>query len=302
MIKKMNKAYCPLIEFNRKCNEFEYDEDIIITDEIKIINRKNVPEINIISYNLSDIRLRQYDEVSDWLYVEGEYNFDDFEEIVNIFQLALWITKPTRVCIHFISNFEKEQHNRRFIYILHRFRYIPKHVKFDICKDDIKKIKHFLPLLVNLYHKRKRFRNAISLNFNACLSPSWQTDFMLMSAAFEALLTYGSRIDITQKLAQSYAVLTETNTNKLEENFKEFKRLYSIRSDIIHGASFKEKYKNGDINLDKLSKFSNMLRKLWDKILNSDEIIENLNGSDSRRRNFFKEISNNWRPLMKIEQ
>jgi len=300
----MNEFYCPLVGFklNWKVN-FENNKLDIIKD-ITIISKNDLPELSILSDCLTREVISQYEnQVYYWLYLKNDY--DEIEEIINIFQLVLWIIRPTEYHINFISNLTKDNKKRIYRYLLSRFIPIHNHFEYEYNNNDIEKLKKFLPTMIDLY-KKNRFKNSIVFNYHGCITNFWEAAYIQFSATFESLLNHKSYISkqlinelkwgVKKKLAWAYAILTEANNEKRPLAFDNFRDIYKIRSEILHGESFKEKYNDGNINLHKLAKCRDMLRKLWRVILDSDEIIEILSGSDNVRRDYFKKVANGWMP------
>ena len=292
----MSEYYCPLVGF--KLNwKVDFENNREVSNDITIISKRDLPELSILSDCLTEKVISQYEnQVHYWLYLKKKYS--EVEEVINIFQLTLWIIKPTEYHINFISNLAKDNRERKYRYLLSRFIPIFNHFEYEYDSNDLLKLKMFFPILMDLY-KEKRFKNSIVFNFHGCITNSWEAAYILYTTTFESLLSEGSRYGIKKKLAWAYAVLTETENEKRQIAFENFRDIYQIRSEILHGESFKDKHGNKDINLEKLAKCRDMLRNLWKVILESKEIIEKLSGDDKVRIDYFKEIANGWIPAEK---
>jgi len=95
-------------------------------------------------------------------------------------------------------------------------------------------------------------------------------------------------------LAKTYACLTEQNKRKKDKAYREFIKLYGIRSRIIHGQ-----YRGlgePDRNLIRLSAFSSLLRKLWVSILSSKVHCREFEYGDVRRKRYFMKIEGKYNP------
>ena len=144
----MNKVYCPLAVFKLNWKIKKDLEEIRISDEIKIIKKKDVPDLDILSDNLSPSTLEQNkQQVNYWLKLKGDYNYKEFKELIQIFQLTIWIVKPTETFVSFVSDFNEDFTRRKFTYFLYRFGYINNHQQYEYNIDDLKSIKLFYPIL-----------------------------------------------------------------------------------------------------------------------------------------------------------
>jgi len=290
----MKNYYCPLVGFklNWKVN-FENNR-LDINNNIKIISKIVLPELSKLSDCLTSEVISQYEnQVHYWLYLKNDYN--EIEEIINIFQLTSWIIKPTEYHINFISNLAKDINKRKYKYLLSRFIPIHNHFDYEYNNNDIENLKIYFQIIMNLY-KKNRFKNSIVFNYNGCITKSWEAAYIQFSTTFESLLTHKNKWGTKKKLAWAYAILTETEKKKRQKAFEDFREIYQIRSEILHGESFEDKFGKGEINLERLANCRDMLRKLWQEILASKETKEKLSGSDIARRDYFKNVANGWMP------
>ena len=291
----MNKRYCPLINFHFEWNVKEGFNDLVITDKVKIIPPKEIPDKSILSQFLSPLDYKLYQiHAHNWLVLDGYDDFNYIKEVVNLFQLSLWIIKPTNLLIGFITNFKSDitQHP---LEKLSQFRHIPKRISSQYTLDDIEILKSIFPIIIDLY-KKNRFKNSIVFNYHGCITNSREVAYIQFSTTFEGLLTHKSELGTKKKLAWACAILTENEVETRQKVFEDFRDIYKIRSEILHGESFKDKFGKGEINLERLANCRDMLRKLWQVILDSEEIIEKLSGNDSVRLDYFKEVANGWMP------
>ena len=316
----MNEFYCPLYNLNLDDNiKFTNDELEISTDlNINIVSKEILPDLSTIKDELSIKDLAYIVlNVKYWLRIDTNFNNVEIQIIVNIFQLASWIVKPTELQIWFISNFAKDDLNESNFLKLKKIEYIPKHVEPCFHNEDVTKLKRMFPILLKLYKKSPIFYTAIGLNFQGCVAFHWEAAYVLYTTTFECLLRHKAHIckilqeklewGLTKELSWAYAILTETENEKRQEAFDDFRDIYKIRSDIVHGKSNKKEYNKEecnkeDPNLKELAKCRDMLRKLWQVILDSPELIEKLSGNDKMRKDYFKRIANGWMPEVKDEK
>ena len=107
---------------------------------------------------------------------------------------------------------------------------------------------------------------------------------MCFTVALESALTYFGERDeqITERLARAYMAVIDPPAEKREEIRKEFKRLYGVRSKIVHEAAYKRD--DSEKNLDDLAKLANFLRDIWKAVSSNDEIRQYIGGENSFRQ------------------
>jgi hypothetical protein len=140
-----------------------------------------------------------------------------------------------------------------------------------------------------IYIARQRLRNALVLTFRGCVSSDWQSAFICFAAAAESLLTYSSKPGLTKRLGETYAALAGRESQVTSSAASaDFARLYSIRSDIVHGRAYGRVDERQ--NLDHLRAFSDILRGLWRIVIGSDATRRALEENDQGRETFFKAL------------
>ncbi len=296
----MNEFYCPLVSLILSPDINIKNYELEISKEVKIVCYERLPSLSVISEELSKTKLNYIKkDVYYWLCLD--YNSsEEIQIIVNIFQLASWIVIPTELQIWFISYISKGESKKPYFIDLRKFEYIPNHVEWCFDKKSVQKLKKIFPVLLEMYKNKPIFYTAIGLNYQGCVAHHWDAAYILYVTTFEALLTHKSNWGIKKKLAWAYAILTETEVEERQKAFDDFRDIYKIRSKILHGESFEYKDEDedndGKLYLKDLAKCRDMLRKLWQVILDSKEIIEKLSGDDKVRREYFKKVANGWVP------
>jgi len=109
--------------------------------------------------------------------------------------------------------------------------------------------------LITMYQARGRLRNALILTLRACSARDWQVGVVCFAAAAETILNYSQ----SRKIAES-----------------RFRRLYRVRSDIVHGRAYDRKQRTQ--NLKDLASFSNLMRQLWRVVIRDTRLRAALDG------------------------
>lgn len=217
--------------------------------------------------------------------------------ILNIFLLSIWINSPTKTVMKYIFG-EDDKSNHYFSRQLDRFQNNKKdNFKQRLSRGDLDKISLYVKLLQKITRNRKRLSTALFNTYCGCIAHKWQVAFVLFTAALEAMLTYSKGYGITGRLAKSYACIVETKKGKRDTCYKKFVKLYNVRSDIMHGRE--RKYAKAEGNLKSLSELSQLLRRLWQIILQDKNILKILEENDESRSRFFQDIENDYnKPLV----
>ncbi|MBI5694495.1 MAG: hypothetical protein HZC51_01990 [Nitrospirae bacterium] len=138
---------------------------------------------------------------------------------------------------------------------------------------------YFEPI-IKIRRDKKRLIHALDLTLQGCFAQKWNVRFVCFGSAAEVILNYGEKDELTEALANAYAVLVPGDNSK-----KEFKRLYGVRSNIVHGNV--KKLKDAEANIQNLSAFEDMIRVLWKTILCDNGLMDMLEKSDKERETWF---------------
>jgi hypothetical protein len=277
----------PLFNFNWHGDLFE------IKKLGKIQRMQKMPDLSKFKTHLTEFDTDALRDVTHWLIFEQKDNMHlDESEKINIFLLALWIALPTRIQIRII--FKSSENMNTVTRHLDRFQHTISYSLDKINNAVLTKVNNYIDNIMNIYINPKRLYNGLVLNLTGNFSISWHVAFICFSSAMEAILTYSKSGGLTDRLAKSFACLTETEKSKRDIEFTNFKRLYNIRSDIMHGRAMN--YDDQKINLKNLNEFEIVLRKIWQTILASKDIIVELEKKDKDRKLFFDKIEKGYQP------
>ena len=293
---KLFRAFVPLYYF-------PYQDSTIPRHKIlKIGIFKNPPKLKGLERELSKAEFEELRSTPYWL--TFEYNkskiWDD-SNITILFLVALWLEVPTKTHAMHLFELSTDENSKEnaFTRCLDRFQWNRKHVIRDITSENVKNAFRNFDLLVPIWKRKKRLSDALIMTVAGCMSYRWQIAYISFASAVETLLTYKEGAGIKRRLAKSYACLMETNTKKRNAEYKKFRKLNKIRSDIIHGRIRRiartTKHK-ADKRLTLLAVFSSLLRNLCGKILVNEFIVYELEKGDNLRKLFFDKIEMGYNP------
>ncbi len=264
----------------------------------QIVRPRNVPDLSEGRKRLSDLERRAVDDASHWLtFTMAREEVLKPSEKINLFQLALWVAVRTRTQV--VVSFRRQQDVGPPRVVSHYDRFQPLEVdpQQSIDTNRLQEARRYLQSIEDIYPARKRLRNALVLTFAACTSVHWQVRVICFSAAAEAILTYSEKRGVTKRLCRSFACLTEKLKPARDSAYLGFKRLYHVRSEIMHGRAMDRT--DVDQNLTDTGRFSDMLRQLWRRVLSSPEAMRELEENDEARHAFFARIQQGYVPPKK---
>ncbi len=278
------RAWAPLFNFPWR------GASVPITENVSIISGESYKgyESDALKRFLSLEELDECRDIAYWLQIDQSLRDQVSIRVrMNSFLLALWLARPTRSYIAFRFE-EVEAGEHLAARILDRFQWIEGYVSEDLSVADLQHVRISLPSLVEIYEASRRLRNALMLTFRARVSSDWQSSYVCLTAAAEALLTYSQGPGLVGRLADAFSRLTSASDSERKAQRDHFKHLYSVRSKIMHGRSHDRR--NAEANLRDLAAMDDALRRLWNKILESSELRAGLDAGDESRLNLFNAL------------
>ena len=212
-------------------------------------------------------------------------------EKVNIFLLALWIAIPTKTHVRIRFEFQKDCPGPLVTCDHNRFHWTEGHPKDKVESEHLEQASSYIPRIRSTYLVNKRLRNALHLTFAGCISIHWQVAFICFSAAAEAIVAY-AKDRIGHRLSMAFACLTQHQKKERDAAYREFLRLYYVRSDIMHGrAAHRSDFGK---NRRELAKLTDILRGLWQTVFSSAITLEALERDDDYRKEFFENLQEGY--------
>jgi hypothetical protein len=277
-------AWAPLFNFTWQGEGFEVAKDVLV-----------VPGASYKGYELDVARqflsLEEIDEcrgAGHYLQVRQALRDEISISVrMNSFLLALWITRPTRT--HVTHRFvEVEEGESTVVRLLDRFQWIEGYIDDEISTTDLERVRAILQPIVDLYSTSRRLRNALVLTFRGCVATDWQSSFICLTAAAEALLTHSQGPGLVHRLADAFARLMARTDSERKIQRDHFKLLYATRSKIMHGRAHDRR--TAEDNLRELAALRDALRALWGRILDSQDIRTALDADDKSRVNLLNAL------------
>ena len=155
---------------------------------------------------------------------------------VNAVLIALWVVRPTLT--HVAFRFTDSADGLQVARVLERFAWIKDQAHLVVFTADLEMARRLLGPLLSVYAERRRLGNALALTFRGCTARDWQSALICFGSATEAMLTYSRAIDAKEMLAATYAKLASHYGGGAALPTGEFKRLYELRTDVLHGYAY----------------------------------------------------------------
>lgn len=270
--------YSPLFNFNSDVESYQIAKYVVLSREgCSDIRRKGF----LSKQEINDINNCKY-----WINITNSFPLYLKPSVIcNTILLSMWVNKPNQIETRFRfgddNNISRQLDRFQFIRLDNNENYFDLH--------ELENIKIYYNSFCRIIRKNRRLYIAQINTFGGCQAYHWAVGFLLFTAAFEALLSYQRGYGVTKRLAKANACLMEKTKNKRDLLYKKFKKLYNIRSDIMHGNQ--RKWQRADGNLKKLSELSSLLRNLWHKILTDKDLQTTLEADDNIRKTFLKEYN-----------
>ncbi|MDH3712059.1 MAG: HEPN domain-containing protein, partial [Cyclobacteriaceae bacterium] len=229
------KVYAPLANFYWEGEDFE------IATGLHIKKLKNTPNLAGMEKWVGKDEWQSALSTDYWLIFDwATDNTPSPSEIINLVLLSLWLIKPVRchVKLHFARGLGSASGENKRSRHLDRFMWVPGTIDPDFTQKEMRQLSRYYRKLASICTTRGRLNDALLLTITGCWSHAWQSSIICHSAAVETILTYSTARGLTFRLAKSYACLTRRSKFKRDKAFKNFRNLYSIRSDLVHGRTF----------------------------------------------------------------
>jgi len=216
-------------------------------------------------------------------------------EIVNIFLLALWLSRPTKTHVKFRFKVATDPGAApgSMARLLDQFSWVEGAVADEVTDAELATASSLFSSLREVRLSAPRLSNALHLTFAGCQAIQWQVALVCFAAAAEAILTYETGSGITRRLALAYACLLAQTDPERDRLFREFRELYGKRSDVMHGRGYTIPSPE---KLPTLARFGDALRELWKTVVGSSAIMQGLEAPDDQRKLFFRHLQGSYSP------
>jgi hypothetical protein len=284
------EVYAPLQEF------YWSGESLEMSPGLWVRRFEQKPDLRTLDAMLGQDEQDQLSQARHWLTFRWDDGSDpSAAETVNLVLLALWIARFTKAHVayrfHLGQNAAGGEQGRHRL--LDRFGFIPGATHETFEDADLQLASCYYQVLHSLCRARGRLNNALVLTMAGCWAHKWQVALICHAAAAEALLTYDASRGLTHRLATSYACLVETERPQRDAAYREFRDLYSARSDIMHGRTYNVPASE---RLPTLARFQDVIRKLWRAVISSSSLTAVLESTDAQRKSCLQSVQTGYTP------
>ena len=200
------------------------------------------------------------------------------EEIVRKVVLAIQLLKFTMTAPEFIIRTQVSNYEVVDAVKTHERSHIPKSVSSNSLRpyttEDLARVRMLWPEIKKVYTAHKngfnRIANALEFFRVGLGFAAWQLRFTMFVVALESIYST-SNVEVAYSLSQRLAWFLGDAVNRTDY-FRKAKKIYAIRSNIVHGTTISANLK---MEIDSLLiEAEDMVRKTLIKILLNEELIK----------------------------
>lgn len=218
---------------------------------------------------------QELDEASHWLVMDEVPPGVSAAEVMNVFFIALWLAVPTEAHARHRWGADPAVVHDVFCHVTGR-------IERSISDAQLLEAGRYYQALLDVARSGGRLDNSLYLTYAGCTLALWQPSYICFTSALEGLLTHRAQTrDNISHLGEAFALLTETDAEPRREARKLLKRLYDVRSQIVHGRA--GTFKNSAGNLNNLRDLRDALRSTWAAILTLPGAVAAFDGEDEDR-------------------
>lgn len=221
---------------------------------------------------------------------------NESEEIVRKVVLAIQLLKFTMTAPEFIMRTQGSNYGVVDAVKTHERSYIPELVSSNSLRPftihDLEKVRTLWPEIKKVYtvHKNgfNRIANALEFFRVGLGFVAWQLRFVMFVVALESIYST-SNVEVAYSLSQRLAWFLGDAVNRTDY-FRKAKKIYAIRSNIIHGTTISANLK---VEIDSLLiEVEDMARKTLIKILLNEELI-NIFSETEKLKDYLEKLTLN---------
>lgn len=231
----------------------------------------------------------QYDKIERFAIIKKENKKFGERKIHKVFNFLL-ILFPSTLSVEYMLDYQTINDNLRFSSIFHNERNISSRGTFLSFEDDkVDEINIFIEKYFENYLEIKYLKSSIQNYLNAFDSNYFHFAFIAFCICLESI-TVG-KAELNYRIARNIAVICGKDRETSKLIFKNIKKIYNLRSEIVHGTEFSD---------DKVSDYLYYLELICSKLI-TELLKHNINNIDSLNEKIttlgFGErniISENW--------
>lgn len=231
-----------------------------------------------------DERRSLAEDVAYWLSIrEPRTDGVTAASLANTWIFSLWLTRPTKVAIHYRFDEFDDSNASRSTRLLSRAgynRFDVEHHPFSAA--EIRQAASYLETLRGI-DSSSRLGFALSLSVESTWVHRWSSGLMLASAAVESMLTYSETRGISARHSKTYATIVASGATHDAARGR-FVNAYRRRSKLVHGRLPSV---TNDERLQDFAEWSRLLRQLWREILTRPALLAALQADDATREAHF---------------
>ena len=164
---------------------------------------------------------------------------DESDARLRLAFLAMWITRPTGAHFSYFIKYHPSFSNDVAHTINKYYAEIIPHPSYSATlfdEDQILDLQTIFTNLLGYFGKEKRPSLAIDFVSTALQINPWGPRYVTFTSVLECLFSTDP-MEVTHKLSERVALFLEQSPEERQNIFKEIKKLYGLRSTIVHGGN-----------------------------------------------------------------
>ena len=278
---------CDLFGLKGKPKELQVDEDLFfeVSPRVEVddfqaefLGNRKLEELRLAGWGFKHIY-----EADDLVHLGPKE--EESTQVVHQALLALWLTKPTGANYSYILLYRGPNQPAATIEGYDSIKPHPAYEKEGITSDDLEELKQVWTALRRIFSDRKRVQTLNHL-YGALHLQRGEPRFTMLTVVLESLFTTG-KDEIAHKVSERIAFLLEKDPMMRHEVFKLVKKIYGVRSTIVHGGQLKL---SSDEFMDLGLKLEYLVQRILKRIVLDDSLISSFSGNQNVRERFLTDL------------
>lgn len=213
---------------------------------------------------------------------------DRSDEILNRAILSVWITVPTAA--RFVGVFRYRDSFEGVCSLNRHATTLIPHEKYrtnELKSEDLQDLKRVFKGLSYISDQKYRPMRALHLLMASLHLWYWDLRFAGFTSVIESLFSTDNQ-ELSHKLSERIAFFMEHDFARRESLFRYMKRIYTVRSRILHGDDLPSMDKSESFEI--LADLELLVQRLLKRILMDDELIQKFSGSQNERARYLESL------------
>lgn len=213
---------------------------------------------------------------------------DQFDQIVDQTikeaLLSLWITKPTITHIKHLFVYDSTGKSIQDINYSYFFVFQKENIE-TLSLKDFEEFKTVFKKIRSIFDNKKEITRVLYYLYSGLTLSYWQVRFIMLNVVLESLFSTDNQ-ELSHKISERAAFFLEKEAENREKLFQDVKKIYNIRSKLVHGDVINNTPEENSQLLNDLERITQVALK---KIINED-LIDIFSEKPNKRNEYFTKM------------